>query len=120
GGGRAGGAERVAGGIRPGGDVGVGAVHVERNELRQAHGELKRAEGALRLYPDRLTGTVACLVVARKALAEGHPDGAVETVRKARHGGPLPYWVARRPGMPGPRARAAAGGPPAAPRAAEP
>ena len=54
----------------------LAAVHVERNELRQAHGELKRAEAALRLHPDRLTGTVACLVAARKALLK-----ATRTVR---------------------------------------
>jgi len=82
---------------------------VERNELRQAHGELKRAESALRLHPDRLTGTVACLVAARKALAEGHPDSAVEMVRKARQVGQLPYWLERRLAMLESRACAAAG-----------
>jgi LuxR family transcriptional regulator, maltose regulon positive regulatory protein len=89
--------------------VALAAVHVERNELRQAHGELKRAEAALRLHPDRLTGTVACIVAARKALAEGHPDGAVEIIRKARRGGPLPSWLGRRLTTLESRACAAAG-----------
>jgi LuxR family maltose regulon positive regulatory protein len=105
----AGDAGRLSAPISPAAHVALAAVHVERNELRQAHGELKRAEGALRLYPDRLTGTVACLVAARKVLAEGHPDSAVEIVRKARHGGPLPYWLERRLAMLESRARAAAG-----------
>jgi LuxR family maltose regulon positive regulatory protein len=107
--GTAGDAERLPAPITPAAHVALAAVHVERNELRQAHGDLKRAEAALRLHPDRLTGTVACLVAARKALAEGHPDSAVEIVRKARHGGPLPYWLERRLAMLESRACAAAG-----------
>ena len=107
--GMAGEAERLPAPITPAAHVALAAVHVERNELRQAHGELKRAEAALRLHPDRLTGTVACLVAARKALAEGHPDSAVEIVRKARYGGPLPYWLERRLAMLESRACAAAG-----------
>jgi LuxR family maltose regulon positive regulatory protein len=105
----AGDAGRLPAPISPAAHVALAAVHVERNELRQAHGELKRAEAALRLYPDRLTGTVACLVAARKALAEGHPDSAVEIVRKARHGAPLPYWLERRLAMLESRACAAGG-----------
>src|SRR5436305_1018372 len=66
----AGDGERLSAPVSPAAYVALAAVHVERNELRQAHGELKRAEAALRLHPDRLTGTVACLVAARKALAE--------------------------------------------------
>jgi LuxR family maltose regulon positive regulatory protein len=107
--GTAGDAERLPAPITPAAHVALAAVHVERNELRQAHGDLKRAEAALRLHPDRLTGIVACLVAARKALAEGHPDSAVEIVRKARHGGPLPYWLERRLAMLESRACAAAG-----------
>ena len=105
----AGDAERLSAPISPAAHVALATFYVERNELRQAHGELKRAEGALRLYPDRLTGTVACLMAARKALAEGHPDNAVEIARKARHGGPLPYWLERRLAMLESRACAAAG-----------
>jgi LuxR family maltose regulon positive regulatory protein len=105
----AGDGERLSAPVSPAAHVALAAVHVERNELRQAHGELKRAEAALRLHPDRLTGTVACLVAARKALAEGHPDGAVEIVRRARHGGPLPYWLQRRLALLESRACAASG-----------
>ena len=105
----AGDGERLSAPVSPAAHVALAAVHVERNELRQAHGELKQAEAALRLHPDRLTGTVACLVAARKALAEGHPDSAVEIVRKARQGGPLPHWLERRLAMLESRACAAAG-----------
>jgi LuxR family transcriptional regulator, maltose regulon positive regulatory protein len=105
----AGDGERLSAPVSPAAHVALAAVHVERNELRQAHGELKRAEAALRLHPDQLTGTVACLVAARKALAEGHPDGAVEIVRKARPGGPLPHWLERRVAMLESRACAASG-----------
>jgi LuxR family transcriptional regulator, maltose regulon positive regulatory protein len=105
----AGDGERLSAPVSPAAHVALAAVHVERSELRQAHAELKRAETALRLHPDRLTGTVACLVAARKALAEGHPDSAVEIVRKARQGEPLPYWLERRLTMLESRACAAAG-----------
>jgi LuxR family transcriptional regulator, maltose regulon positive regulatory protein len=101
--------ERITVPISPAAHVALAAVHVERGELRQAHGELKRAEAALRLHPDKMVGTVACMVAARKALAEGHPQGAIEIVRKARCGWPLPYWLERRLAMLEARACAAAG-----------
>ncbi len=84
--GTAGDAERLPAPITPAAHVALAAVHVERNDLRQAHGDLNGRKPPCWLHPDRLTGTVACLVAARKALAEGHPDSAVEIVRKARTG----------------------------------
>jgi LuxR family transcriptional regulator, maltose regulon positive regulatory protein len=101
--------ERITAPISPAARVAQAAVHVERGEMRQAHGELKRAEAALRLHPDKMVGTVACIVAARKALAEGHPQVAIEIVRKARRGWPLPYWLERRLAMLEARACAAAG-----------
>ena len=41
------------------------------NEMRQAHGHLRLAEAALRDSPDKLISAVACLVAARRRLAEG-------------------------------------------------
>ena len=105
----AGDAERLPAPISPAGHVAMAAVHVERNELRQAHGELKRAEAALRLHPDRMIGTVACIVAGRKALAEGHPDGTMEIMREARRRGPLPPWLEQRLAILESRACAAAG-----------
>ncbi len=105
----AGDGERLSAPITPAARVALAAVHAERNELRQAHGELKQAEAALRLYPDKMIGTVACIVAARKALGEGHPDGAMEIVRKARQCGPPPHWLERRLAGLESRACAAAG-----------
>ena len=101
--------ERLPAAVSPGAHVALAAVHVERCELRQAHSELKRAETALRLHPDRMTGLAACIVAARKALAEGHPDGAMEVVRRARQGGPVPRWLECRLAVLESRACAAAG-----------
>ena len=101
--------ERITAPISPAAHVALAVAHVERGELRQTHGELKRAEAALRLHPDKMIGTVACIVAARKALAEGHPHAAIEIVRKARRGWPLPYWLERRLAMLESRACAAAG-----------
>jgi LuxR family maltose regulon positive regulatory protein len=106
---RVGDGERLSAPISPAAHVALAAVHVERNELHQAHGELKRAEAALRLYPDRMIGTVACAVAARKALGEHHPETAMEIVRKARQCGPLPHWLERRLDILESRACAAAG-----------
>jgi LuxR family transcriptional regulator, maltose regulon positive regulatory protein len=105
----AGDGERLSAVISPAAHVALAAVHVERNELRPAHAELKRAEAALRLHPDRITGSVACIVAVRKALAEGHPDRAAEIARKARQGAPLSYWLERRLVLLESRACAAAG-----------
>src|SRR5262249_13023689 len=96
--------------VSPAAHVALAAAHVERNELRQAHAELKQAEAALRPHPDAMIATVACVVAARKALAEGHPDGAMDIARKARHGWSLPSWLDRRLSLLESRACAAAGG----------
>lgn len=95
--------------IGPASQVALAWAHLERSELRQAHSQLKRAEAALHRYPDKLMGTVASLVAARKALADGHPEGAVEIARQARQGGPLPHWLQRLLALLESRACAAAG-----------
>jgi LuxR family transcriptional regulator, maltose regulon positive regulatory protein len=90
------GGDRSAPPASPAAHVALAAVHVERNELGRAHAELKQAEAILHVHPDSMVGTVACIVAARKALSEGHPGGAMEIARKARHGWLLPHWLERR------------------------
>jgi LuxR family transcriptional regulator, maltose regulon positive regulatory protein len=82
--------------VSPAAQVALAAVHLERNELRQARGQLKRAAAALHRYPDRLTRAVAWIVAARKALAEGQPDEARDLLGRARAGWRLPPWLQRR------------------------
>ncbi len=71
-------------------------VHLERHELREARSQLKEADTALRLNPDRLLEAVACLVAAGDGLAEGHADVAAQFVARARSGGPVPAWLDHR------------------------
>ena len=82
--------------ITPAASVALAAVHLERNELRQAHGHLKQADAALRDSPDKLIIAVACLVAARCRLTEGRPAAAAELIRSARGGWSAPGWLEHR------------------------
>ncbi len=95
--------------IGPAAHVALASVYLERNELRPANDQLKRAEAALHRHPDKMIGTVAGLVAARKALAEAQPERALEIVRQARQGGPVPCWLRRRLALLESRACAAVG-----------
>ncbi|HUY50656.1 MAG TPA: hypothetical protein VMV92_33945 [Streptosporangiaceae bacterium] len=66
----------------PAAAVALACVRLARGDLREVRAQLKLAEAALRLRPDRLTGVLACAVAARRALAEGH--GKIETIRAAK------------------------------------
>lgn len=68
-------------------------VHLERNELNGSRADLKLADAALRAHPDKLISAIACLVAARRSLAEGRGRAAVETVRRARSGWSPPGWL---------------------------
>ena len=74
-------------------EVALALVHLERNELHDARGRLKRADAALRVRPERLIGATACLVVARYRLAEGRAKAAAEMIARARHGWSPPSWL---------------------------
>jgi LuxR family maltose regulon positive regulatory protein len=89
--------------------VALTCVHLERNELQQARAQLKLADAALRIRPDKLTNAAACLVAARRALAEGRPGVAQEMVGRAREGWSLPSWLEHRLIILESRACAAAG-----------
>jgi len=71
-------------------------VHMERNELRQAHAQLRLANSALRIVPDRLISAISCLLVARCQLAEGGARAASGMVGQARHGWSPPRWLEHR------------------------
>jgi LuxR family maltose regulon positive regulatory protein len=95
--------------ISPAASVALAAVHLERNELHQAHGQLKLADAALRISPDKLINTVACLVAARRRLAEGRAKAALEMIGRARQGWSSPRWLEHRLTLTESRACAAAG-----------
>jgi LuxR family maltose regulon positive regulatory protein len=71
----------------------LACVHLERAELREARSRLKQLDAALGASPDKLIGTVACLVMAGSALADGHGDAAAQIVASARSGWPAPLWL---------------------------
>ena len=61
--------------------VALASVYLDRNEVQQAHGQLKLAETALRASPDRLISAVGCLTAARRLLAEGRAAAASRAYR---------------------------------------
>jgi LuxR family transcriptional regulator, maltose regulon positive regulatory protein len=94
--------------------VALALVHLERYELREARSCLKRAEAALAVTPDTLTGTAAWLVAAGGALAEGRAEMAAQIITRARSGWPVPAWLDRQLSLIESRACAASGDTPAA------
>ena len=90
------GSDGLPGHVTPAASVALAAVHLERNELRQAHGHLKQADAALRDSPDKLIIAVACLVAARCRLTEGRAAAAAELIRRARRGWSAPGWLEYR------------------------
>ena len=84
-------------------------VHLEHNELRQAHSRLKQLDAALGVSPDKLIGAVAFLAAARSALAEADPEAAAQFVARARSGWPVPAWLDHRLSLDESRACLAAG-----------
>ena len=89
--------------------VALACVHLERNELRQAHSELRLADGALRIAPDKLIGAIACLVAARCHLAEGGIKAGADMVDRARLGWSPPGWLEHKLTLVQSRIYAAAG-----------
>jgi LuxR family maltose regulon positive regulatory protein len=73
--------------------VALALVHLERNELDASRSRLKQAGAALRTYPDRLIGAVACLVAARGALARANGPAAAELIQRGRDGWTPPPWL---------------------------
>ncbi len=93
----------------PAANIALACVHVQRYELRQAHGALVRADAALRQRPDRFMGAVASLIAGQCRLAEGRPGSALELVGRARQGWTPPRWLDHRLTLLEARACAASG-----------
>jgi LuxR family transcriptional regulator, maltose regulon positive regulatory protein len=93
----------------PAATVALAYVHLERNELRRAHSQLRLADGALRIAPDKLVSAIACLVAARCQLAEGATRAASDMIGRARLGWSPPRWLEHRLMLTQSRVYAAAG-----------
>jgi len=89
--------------------VALAWVGLERHEQRQVHRRLKQVDAALTLSPDRLIGTIACLIAAYSALADGRGDVAVQYVARARSEWDVPAWLEQELSLAESRASAAAG-----------
>jgi LuxR family maltose regulon positive regulatory protein len=99
--------------------VALAWAHLQRNELRETRGRLKQADAALGVCPDKLIGTVAYLIAAGGALAEGRAAVAVQIITRARSGRIVPAWLDQQLSQVESRACAAAGDIQAALAAAE-
>ena len=89
-------------------------MHLQRHELRETRGWIKQADAALGASPDKLTGTLAYLVAAGGALAEGRAAVAAQIITRARSAGPVPAWLDQQLSLAESRACEAAGDTPAA------
>jgi LuxR family transcriptional regulator, maltose regulon positive regulatory protein len=73
--------------------VALAWVHLQRHELRETRSWIKQADAALGVSPDKLVGTVAYLVAAGGALAEGRAAVAARIITRARSGWRVPTWL---------------------------
>ncbi len=99
--------------------VALAWVHLQRNELRETRSLIKQADVALGVSPDKLVGTLAYLVAAAGALAEGRATMAAQIITRARSGWQVPAWLDQQLSLAESRACAAADDIPAALAAAE-
>jgi LuxR family maltose regulon positive regulatory protein len=93
----------------PAASIALASVYLDRNEIRQARVQLRLADAALRVNPDKLISTVACLIAARHRLAEGRAPAASELIGRARQGWSPPDWLEHMLTLLESRAYAAAG-----------
>jgi hypothetical protein len=89
--------------------VALAWVHLEHNELPEAHTRLKQADTALGVTGDKLIGAVAKLAAAYGALAGQRAAAAVQIIARARSGWSVPAWPDQRLSQAGSQAYAAAG-----------
>jgi LuxR family maltose regulon positive regulatory protein len=92
--------DRAAGGLaeqlHPAATLAVAAAAAEHNDLPRSHAQLRLADAALRVTPDRLLSAVGCLTAARCRLAEGRAGAARDLLSQAREGWPVPDWLDSR------------------------
>ena len=93
----------------PASALALALVRLEHGELSASRAQLKVADGALGAYPDGLASAVSSLVTARGGLAEGRMHTVLETIERARSGGPLPPLLDRLLALTELQAHAAAG-----------
>ncbi len=93
----------------PAASIALASVYLDRNEIQRAHVQLRLADAALRVNPDKLISTVACLIAARRRLAEGRAPAASELIGRARQGWSPPDWLEHMLTLLESRACAAAG-----------
>ena len=74
-------------------EVALAWAHLERHQLDDVRKGLSRSSKALRIVPDKLVSSLACLVAARHSLATGHPDAASAFLSQARTGWSPPAWL---------------------------
>lgn len=89
--------------------VALAFVHMQHGNVQEAHAQLKRAEAALRICPDKLVTALACVVAAQRWLAEGRAGAASEMIRQARQDWSPPGWLELRLTILESRAHALAG-----------
>jgi LuxR family transcriptional regulator, maltose regulon positive regulatory protein len=82
-----------AGHITAAASVALAAVHLQRSDMQEAQAQLKLAEAALGVWPDKLVGAVTCMVAAQRHLADGRAAAAIELIRQARQD-----WSSSPPG----------------------
>jgi len=71
-------------------------ARLENDGLREAADLLRQLDSVLTVSPDKLLGAMACLVAARRSLAEGHTAGTAQYLARARSGWQVPAWLDKR------------------------
>jgi LuxR family transcriptional regulator, maltose regulon positive regulatory protein len=101
--------------------VALAWVCLQQGDAREAHVQLKLAETALRICPDKLVSALACVVAAQRGVAAGQARAALEMIRRAREewSPSPPGWLEVKLAILESRAWAAAGDAPAAVAAAQ-
>ena len=82
--------------VAPAASIALAWVHLDRHEIPQMHSQLRLAEAALRLDPDKLISAVARLIAAWRRLAEGRALAASDIIGHARQDWSPPGWLDRR------------------------